>query len=131
MRADPQLKRLYRWESTNGWDNNTINFNTAKSIIISACGLFEVDPPEVQLHTSHALPFSIPAWDLISLQKGKYLNVPICLHEASHHIVNKLRGARPQDHGPTFLGIYLHLLNKNGFPMYDSARMNGLRWKDR
>lgn len=129
MKADPQLKPLYRWESANGWDDNTISFKKAKSLIISACELYNVEPPEVLLHTTRALPFSYYDFDIISMQRDKYLNVPVSLHEAAHHIVKKVHGMRPQDHGPTFLGIYLDLLNRNGFPMHINARAHGLRWK--
>lgn len=128
-RADPQLTKLYRWEVVNGWDDNTIAFDKASSIIISACKLYNVEPPTVLLHTTRALPWSCPTWNIISLQRDRYLNVPISLHEAAHHIVYKLHGAKPQDHGPTFLGIYLDLLNRNEFPMFNSAKAYGLRWK--
>lgn len=126
---DPQQKRLYAWESTNGWETNTIGFNQAKSIIVSACKLYKVQPPEIKLHTTRALPWACPAENLISLQRDKYLNIPIALHEAAHHIVYNLHGARPQDHGRTFLGIYLDLLDKNEFPRYSQAKAYGLRWK--
>lgn len=121
------MNRLYRWESANGWDDNTISFNKAKSLIVSACKAYNVEPPEVVLHTTRALPFSYD--DMISMQRDKYLNVPVSLHEAAHHIVKSLHGMRPQDHGPTFLRIYLDLLIRNGFDMYNSAKAKGLRWK--
>lgn len=128
-RADPQVKPLYKWEAANGWDDSTISFNKSKSLIIWACKIYNVEPPKVQLHTTRLLPWSCSDENIISMQRDKYLNVPISLHEASHHIVNKLYGARPQDHGPTFLRIYLDLLIRNGFNMYHSAASNGLRWR--
>src|SRR5208282_5290797 len=94
QRADPQIKLLYRWEAANGWDDNTIQFEEAKSAIISACKLYNVEPPDIQLHTTRSLPWSYPEQNIISLQRDKYLNLPIALHEASHHIVHKLHGAR-------------------------------------
>lgn len=129
QRNDRQVNLLYRWESWNGWDKNTIGFNKAKSVIISACRAYKVKLPEIKIHNTRLLPWSCPENNLISMQRGKYLNIPVCLHEASHHIVYNLYGARPQDHGPTFLGIYLDLLNRNGFPRYRSAKEYGLRWK--
>lgn len=127
--TDPQRSRLYIWESANGWDANTIGPNKAKSLIISACKLYKVQPPEIMFHTTRQLPWSCPEENVISLQRDKYLNIPIALHEVTHHIVWHQYGARPQDHGPTFLGIYLDLLDRNGFPSYTSAKGNGLRWK--
>jgi len=37
-------------------------------------------------------------------------NVPTALHEAAHHIAWTFYGDRIQDHGRTWLGIYLDLL---------------------
>lgn len=139
-RSDPQLKRLYRWEENNGWDESTISFRKAKALIILACKVYKVEPPKVLLHTTRALPHSFPEENFISLQRDKYLKVPISLHEAAHHIVYKLYGARPQDHGPTFMGVYLKLLTKfhtnkidglsSNLMWYYIADAAELRWTD-
>ena len=57
----------------------------------------------------------MPTVDRISLQGGAPRapggrNVATALHEAAHHIAWYLHGDRIQDHGRTFLGIYLDLL---------------------
>lgn len=127
-RADPQLKLLYRWESANGWDDNLCSFFRCGWTIHNACELYRVPQPMIKLHTTRNLPWSCPSENIISMQRDKYLNVPISLHETSHHIVYHKHGARPQDHGPTFLRIYLDLLIQNGFNMYKSANAYGLRW---
>lgn len=55
------------------------------------------------------------------------------MHEASHHIVFKLCGYRVQDHGPTFLGVYLWLLERSGVApqsaLHASAREFKLKWR--
>lgn len=77
--------------------------------------------------------------NLISLQAvgpldkgGK--NMAVAMHEAAHHIVFKLCGWRVKDHGPTFLGVYLWLLEKSGVApkaaLHASARVFKLRWRD-
>jgi len=130
---DPQLKNLYRWEGSNGWDVSNASFKKAKDAIIFACSYFSVSAPEIKLHKNRNLPFSIPDKMVIGLQRDRYLNVPIALHEASHHIAWHLFGSRIQDHGPTFLGIYLHLLETvevdTRVALRTSARAHKLKWR--
>ena len=125
---DPQVNRLYRWESRNGWDVSNISFAQAKRIIFHACHHYGVAHPEVRLHTTRSLPWSISELNLISLQRDRYLNIPVALHEATHHIVDHLHGSRPQEHGATFMGVYLDLLNLFYIRMHDNARAYGLKW---
>ena len=113
-----------------GWDDSDTNFSAASQAIHNTCEFYKVPQPEIKLHTTRALPWSCPERGVISLQRDKYLNVPISLHEATHHVVWHKFGTRVQDHGPTFLGVYLDLLKTNGFDMYDSARAYGLKWRD-
>ncbi len=131
---DPQIKALYKWEGKNGWDVSDTSFSKAGWAIHNACELYRVPQPVVKLHTTRALPWSIPSEMVISLQRDCYLNIPIALHEATHHIVFHLFGARPQDHGPTFLGIYLRLLAREKVEtraaLHASARAHGLKWRD-
>jgi hypothetical protein len=59
-------------------------------------------------------------------------NIPVVLHEAAHVITHTL-SPRSQDHGPTWLGVYLDLM-VGFFPasaIYPSARTNKLRWDNR
>ena len=132
--ADPQITALYNWEGSNGWDSNRTSFKKARAAILSACRHFWVEPPEIRLHKTRSLPWSKPGQMLISLQRDRYLNIPIALHEATHHIVFHLFGDKPQDHGPTFLGIYLHLLErakvKTRANLRASARAYGLKWRE-
>lgn len=59
-------------------------------------------------------------------------NPQTCLHEAAHWILWKLHGERPQDHGPTFMRIYLHLLVEYDVAPREaleaSARRHKLKW---
>jgi len=57
----------------------------------------------------------MPRIGRISIRGGPHngrggLNVATALHEAAHCIAWHLHGERIQDHGPTFLRIYLDLL---------------------
>jgi hypothetical protein len=73
----------------------------------------------------------------MSIQGGEHRdkggrNVATALHEAAHHIAWAVHGERVQDHGATFLGIYLDLLSRAGVAprvaLEASARAHGLRW---
>lgn len=64
-------------------------------------------------------------------RKGK--NAATALHEAAHLIAHDLYGDRGQDHGPTFLGVYMWLLETAGvaprIALHATARAHGLRWR--
>jgi hypothetical protein len=126
---DPQLKSVYAWENKMDWNGSDISFLKAVMLIEDACRRYKVKSPTVKLHKTHHLPFSIPEQNIISLQRDRYLNVPITLHEAAHHIVYHLHGARAQDHGPTFMAVYLDLLKASKIDAYESAEKHGLKWK--
>lgn len=59
-------------------------------------------------------------------------NAATALHEAAHWIVFLWHSDKPQDHGPTFMGVYLHLLASYGVApaaaLLPSARKHGLKW---
>jgi len=61
-------------------------------------------------------------------------NAATALHEAAHQIVYDLCGNRAQDHGPTFCGVYFHLLTMTGWPavaIRATAREHGVKWVER
>lgn len=143
-RADRQKDRLYAWEdSWRAWGRNTHTLAQLRTAIREACAHFGVEAPAVVQHNKRSLSWSttltgdLTGKDVISLQAvgpldrgGK--NMAVAMHEASHHIVVKLHGLRPADHGPIFLGVYLSLLEAAGLAprsaLYASAREHGLRW---
>jgi hypothetical protein len=55
------------------------------------------------------------------------------LHEVAHFVVFQIRGWRPEDHGPTFLGVYIDLLEAAEVApraaLEASARAYGLKWR--
>jgi hypothetical protein len=126
---DPQLKSVYSWENKMGWNGSDISRMHAVMLIEQACRKYKVKSPIIKFHTSRALPYSVPEENIISLQTHRYLNIPITLHEAAHHIVWNLYGCRVQDHGPTFMGVYLDLLEGSDIDAYESAKNHGLKWK--
>ncbi len=113
---DPHKEQVYDWEdSWPGWNRNHIGINACRNLIAVACRHYNVKCPTVRVHHVRSMSFAIPTKCYISLQgwasedRGG-LNVPTALHEAAHHIAWSLHGNRIQDHGATWLGIYLDLL---------------------
>lgn len=137
--ADPSRKKVYRWEDDwPGWNKNTLSLRSCRAVIVSACHAYDVAPPAVRQH-GDGLSWSEPEDEnVISFQSksrrpgngGK--NLPVALHEAAHHIVFHLHGKRVQDHGPTFMRVYLDLLTRfrvaPRLALEVTARKWGLRW---
>ncbi len=136
---DPHKDNVYAWEdSWPGWDKNHIGIRACRDLIHRACDHYKVKRPVVRVHHVRSLSFSIPSKDYISLQGWAFegqggLNVATALHEAAHHIAYALHGERIQDHGSTWLGLYLRLLVRAcvapQIALEASARSFGLRWK--
>jgi hypothetical protein len=135
---DPHQQAVYRWEdSWPGWNKNTIGIKDCREVIRRACKWYKVQPPTVVHHNVRAMSFSVPTKNYISLQGGEHRenggrNVATALHEAAHHIAWALYGERVQDHGRTWLGIYLCLLVRGRVApqvaLEASARAAGLKW---
>lgn len=139
MPTDPHKDDVYAWEdSWPGWGKNHITFKACRELVYQACDDYNVARPAVIQHPKRSFSWSMPTKNRISIQGGEHRanggrNVATALHEAAHHIAWHLYGDCIQDHGPTFLGIYLDLLNKAKVAplvaLEASARSCGLRWR--
>lgn len=138
--ADPNKEAVYEWEDDwYDWSSNTCSLKECRRLILWACKAYGVDPPVVKQHHKRTYSWSMPAAGVISLQAkgakpgrgGK--NPATALHEAAHHIVYAIFSDRPQDHGPTFLGIYMWLLTEARVApevaLHSSARARNLKWR--
>lgn len=141
--ADPQKDALYRWEEAwRDWNLSRLTLKECRKLIHGACKRFRLNSPRVRQHTVRSISFCIPRIGVISLQGvgikkfggttgGK--NEATALHEAAHYIVWHRFGERPQDHGPTFFGVYMNLLECAKIApiaaLHASARAAGLRWR--
>jgi hypothetical protein len=138
--VDKQAEAIYDFEDRFPWANhNNATLAQCRSLIAAACAAYGVRPPTVTQHKKRAMSWCMPVSRRISLQAcgpdnkgGK--NAATALHEAAHQIVFDLCGNRVDDHGPTFAGVYFHLLTMCGWPaaaIRAVAREHGVRWVER
>jgi hypothetical protein len=131
--SDPQQDAVYRWEgSWKAWNRAELTLTECRSAISWACDQFGIAAPRVGQHAGKSYPWCDVEKRVVSFSlKGK--NVATALHEAAHLIVNDVFGARVQDHGPTFLGAYMWLLETAGvaprIALHATARSHGLKWR--
>lgn len=137
---DRQAEAVYDFEDRFPWANhNNATLSQCRDIIRAACAAYGVKPPTVVQHKLRAMSWCIPARRRISLQAagpgnkgGK--NAATALHEAAHQIVFDICGNRVDDHGPTFCGVFFHLLTMAGWPasaIRAVAAEHGVRWVER
>ena len=137
---DRQRKAIYDFEDRFPWANhNNATLAQCRGLIAAACEAYGVKAPTVTQHRKRAMSWCMPVSRKISLQAtgpgnrgGK--NAATALHEAAHQIVFDLCGNRVDDHGPTFAGVYFHLLTMCGWPaaaIRAVAREHGVRWVER
>lgn len=112
-KPDPQKARIYAYEDAQGWDKSTTSFKKIAALIKRACVHFNVEPLEVRCHDTDELSYCIPELKVISMQKHGGLSPQIALHEVAHYICFEFCGYRAQDHGPSWLGIYIYLLERS------------------
>ena len=113
---DPHRDNVYAWEdSWPGWGHNQLGLKACRALVKLACDFYKVEQPIVVQHDKRTFSWSMPTKNRISIQGGAHFdrggrNVATVLHEAAHHIAWMVHGDRIQDHGATWLGIYLDLL---------------------
>lgn len=132
--VDSQAATVYEWESEFAdWNRRTDSIRRIRSYVRTACAHYGLKAPAVRNHGGKTWPYCAEDGSHISFSQWGQ-NVAVALHEAAHFIVLKL-APRAKDHGPTWLGVYLWLLNESGTAptaaLAASARAHGLHWHAR
>ena len=137
---DPQRDRIYRWEdSWAPWSINSLTIRQCRDWIEAACRLYGVEPPRVTQHRTREYSYCHTTQGVISMQGGRHggrgaKNCAISLHEAAHWIVFQRFHESTQDHGPTFFGVYIWLLENSRIAprvaLQASARHEGITWRE-
>jgi hypothetical protein len=136
---DPQKAALYAWEESWGpWNFYSLTLTECREWVEMSCAYYDVPPPRVRQHRTREYSWCHTGMGVISMQGGKHRarggrNPSQALHEVAHWIVFQRFGDKPQDHGPTFLGVYMWLLEAAcvapRVALHASARAHGLKWR--
>jgi hypothetical protein len=141
-RSDPQQDAVYTWEGQwRDWAERRVSLTECRKVVRTACAHYRVPPPKVSRWRKNFCwcPDTLAATSrildkpVIRLNAGGQ-NWATCLHEAAHWVLLHL-APTAQDHGPTWLGVYMWLLEKASMApraaLVASARKNKLRWRRR
>ena len=125
LHSDPLCKKVYDWEDGQRLAGIEIfKLGTVKRWIAKACKYYRVPPPKVIRASPGARTSGYDPKDETILFVPFHLNPVVVLHEAAHHIADKLLGS---EHGPIhsdyWFQIYLWLLLK--FEVYEPAFLRG------
>lgn len=129
---DPHQKAVYEWEEDwADWNRQTLTLPEMRAHVRVACKLYGLKAPPVRQHPGRMMSYSLDDGSLISFNHT-HKNAAIALHEAAHYIADRLHpGAQP--HGPTWLGIYMRLLERAEVApraaLHHTARKHKLRWR--
>ncbi len=136
---DPQKEAVYAWEDSWGpWNFNSLTLTECRQWIEDACKQYGVEPPRVRQHRTRTFSWCHVVLGIISMQGGAHRarggrNVSQCMHEVAHWIVHKRFGDKVLDHGPTFLGVFMWLLEwaqvAPPTALHASARTHKLKWR--
>lgn len=132
---DSQRDAVYAWETEwADWNRGTLSLTKCRAYVAVACQLFGLDLPTVRQHRTKASSYSCTTETAAVISFNlQHKNPAIALHEVAHYIHSKTtRGHTAQDHGPTWLGIYLTLLIVAQVApkaaLFATARKHKLRW---
>jgi hypothetical protein len=130
-RGDPQVERVYAWEhSFTDWGRTSATLDECRTLLRQACDAYDVDVPALKTRSGTYCYYD-PSTHTIALLRHT-VNRAALLHEVAHHIVGDT-APTAQDHGPTFLGIYMTLLEQAEIAprsaLHASARAAGLTWR--
>lgn len=125
--ADPQKEAVYDWEGEFlDWNRQTLTLPSVRSYVRTACAHYGLKAPSVHRHEGKAYAFSNGA--LVSFPDW-CMNPAVALHEAAHYITDQLYGTSLQDHGKTWLGIYMWLLESAHIAPPEALRASARRYK--
>lgn len=133
---DPQKEAVYAFEdSWQSFNNSDLTLAQCRDAVRWACEAWKVPTPVVRQHHEATFSWCNVETGVISLQArsrrpgrgGK--NAAVALHEAAHWIVFQRWGERVQDHGPTFVGVYIGLLWQYGVAPIEALMATARKFK--
>lgn len=131
--SDPQADKFYEWTyAWLDWNVKTMSLTDCKSLISKICAAYQVPMPVVGSapSTDHCSYYDDETHRIGLLPSHQ--NMAIVIHEAAHAVVFH-HNPKAQDHGPTFVGIFLDLMEQAGIApreaLYASARKAGLKFR--
>ena len=128
---DPQREAVYEWETEfRDWNRQTMKLPEVREYVRTACAHYKLEAPPVRPLSGKQYAYCMG--DGAHMGFSEWCRNPaIALHESAHFITLNL-APKAQDHGPTWLGIYMWLLEAAGVAPVEalaaSARKHGLRW---
>lgn len=132
--TDSQRDRVYAWETDwADWNRETLTLAKCRGYVAVACKLFGLDLPSVRQHKTKASSYSCTTATAAVISFNlQHKNPAIALHEVAHYIHSRTAERPGQDHGPTWLGIYMALLILTQVApkeaLFATARKHKLRW---
>lgn len=129
-KSDPQRDGLYWLEAEfNGWWRLVRSSRpTLIGLAASVCKYYRVDQVRVVVSRKRELHDGDYLHGVITLYAGVGDNPGVLMHELAHHIVDELYDDA-EHHGPEFMGIYMHLLDKCGFLPNEEFRRLSKKYK--
>lgn len=138
-KTDSQQGAVYTWEGEwFGWNTNQLTLPECRQLIRAAVEPFDVATPKVTQHWKRSFSWFSPDDNLICLQARGALrtsgkNASTCLHEAAHVVMWDWYRYGAQDHGPTFMAIYLSMMIRAqvapASALFATARKHRLKWR--
>jgi len=129
-KTDPQGNDLYWLEAEfNGWWRMARSPRSSLLDLATAvCKYYNVTEPRIVISRKYAPHDGDYVHQTITLYSGRGDNPGVCMHELAHHVTDELYEA-VEHHGPEFMAIYMHLLDKWCFIPNEEFRRLAKKYK--
>ena len=130
-KADPQCQGLYWLEAEfNGWWGLVRSpRSTLLDLTTDVCKYYKVDPPKVVISRRKGVKLDGDyLHSVITLYAGRGDNPCVLIHELAHHVTDEFYDDT-ENHGPEFMAIYMHMLDRWAFLPHEEFRRLAKKYK--
>lgn len=112
-KSDPQREEVYRWERKTDslWRLHGMPFGLARKLLATMCKRYGVPAPAFK--SVEGGPFMGVAWgdSLVEVNRKACRPTGLLIAHEAAHIICHSNGVDEAPHGPTWLGVYIDLLD--------------------
>ncbi len=129
-KTDPQRDDVYWLEAEfNGWWHHVRSTRIQLlDYVTRVCKYYGVDEPRIVVSRKQGGHDGDYLHGVITLAAGRGDNPGVLLHELAHHVTDSLYDDVPA-HGPEFVAIYMHLLDKMCILPHEEFRRLAKKYK--
>ena len=137
-KSDPQREKVYdlQAEFAGAWGVDRGSRATLQTYLAKVARYYRLNPPSLVISdrpTTYAGEYAAAEWDragerIILFRKGHGDNFQCLLHEFAHYVIDQYYDGA-EDHGPEWVAVYMHLLDKYSILPHECFRLLAKKYR--